>query len=891
MAAVGRKVTLFFLIAWIASAFSAYADGQNVWAKGQWEKDGAVDIFSSVFVQKDRSLIVIEKIDGLEGDLICNLNRRYASNALKQGVPPLEISKVEVDGKAVTSGVMVGRNKEGIPVEVRIPSPGPGKHAYGIRYTVKGRVLSSSGEYDELVWEPCCVHGAAGIARVSCAIKLPEGAKLLAQDAWLGKGRSEKETYHFVGKTGSALYRGEAYMEKGEAFAVTARWGKGAVTPPSIWDSDYADKKSFYDIHDIVTVNKDGTIEFEAHLTGYAGTLYYNLRRIYASSSRFVESAPMEFVSATVDGKPAQASLTMSGANEPATVIIAPPTKEPHDYVLRLKMTDCVLFGSKEYDELTWDVGRASRRARVACTIRLPDGAEVLDQKARLGHETTNHKPVAMSKEQGQALFRGMGFMEDGESFATTVRFTKGVVTPPASARTMQSMERWSWIVLALTMLFCFAMWWVFGKDPRPKTIVPRFYPPVLSDGTILSPAQVAYVHDSARLKSRGFVGLLLNLAVQKALSISGSGTRKDPYILTSAKKGPVRRHQDDARSDGRPGEAELNRRWNEKISKGQGFDEAERSVINCLLVEGDQYIFGKQSSWSMAQARGEAYLAVSEDLRGTWRLRGPIVLAMHFIVYVALVLFLGISGALGGSGGIAVVCAIITLGGLLSWLYHVTVRKVHRFIIQWEEMGLLTMGAFILLCALIPLILLYDFIIIPNEDMHTFAGYAFMKAWMPLRILLVPLLIAYLYRRTRNWHAVTVGPLKFLGFLLGFFMLLGIMWAMNFPGTSGMALLLALIMPTIFLPIMKQPSPKALQLMADIEGFGMYIKAAETERLGVLNPPERTPQEFERVMPYAVALGLENAWGAKFTGIAAQMHFNGSLGTLDEFQHRLDGI
>ena len=104
-------------------------------------------------------------------------------------------------------------------------------------------------------------------------------------------------------------------------------------------------------------------------------------------------------------------------------------------------------------------------------------------------------------------------------------------------------------------------------------------------------------------------------------------------------------------------------------------------------------------------------------------------------------------------------------------------------------------------------------------------------------------------------------------------------------------ALLLALVAPTVFLPIMKQPSPKALQLMADIEGFGMYIKAAETEKLGVLNPPDRTPQEFERVMPYAVALGLEHAWGAKFTDLAAQLHFNGSLGTLDEFQHRLDGI
>ncbi len=895
MASAGKRCALLFLMAWFLCAFSACADGQDVWVKGRWEKDGAVDIFNSVFVRKDRSILVVEKIDGHEGDLVYSLSRPHASNALRKGIPSPAISRVEVDGKAVASGVMVGRNRDGVPVEVRIPSPGPGRHAYSIRYELKGRVLCSHGEHDELVWETGHVKGSSGIARVSCAVKLPDGAKLLGQASRLGKDSSGgKKTFNFVGKTGSALYRGEEYMEKGEAFTVTARWSKGAVTPPGIWDADCQDREPFYDIHDIVTVSKDGSIEYEARLSGHAGTLRYGLTRFYASSSRFAESAPLEFVSATVDGKPAQASFVMNGANEPSGIVIAPPSQGPHDYVLRLKTTDRVLFGSRKYDELTWDVGRASPRARVACTVRLPEGAEVLGQSARLGHETTNHKPVEMSKAAGEALFRGMGYMEQDESFAATVRFTKGVVTPPASARAMANMEMGSWVLLALAALFCTVMWWFFGKDPRPKTVVPRFYPPVLSDGTILSPAQVAYVHDSARLKSRGFVGLLLNLAVQKALSISGSGTKKDPYVLSAGKMaGQARVHggQSDARTDGRPAEAELNRRWNEKIGRGQGFDGAERSVIRCLLSEGAQYIFGRQSSWSLARARGDAYLAVSEDLRGTWRLRGPVVLIMHFIVYAALVTFLAVSGAMGGSGGFAVVCALIALGGLLSWLYHSTMLKVHRFFIQWEEMGLLTMGAFLLLCALIPVILLYDCIIIPSEDMHGFAGYAFMAPWMPLRILLVPALIAYLYRRTRSWSAALLGPLKFLGFLLLFVLLLGMLWAMNFPGTSGIALLLALVSPTVFLPVMKQPSPKALQLMADIEGFAMYIRAAETEKLNVLNPPERTPREFERVMPYAVALGLENAWGAKFTNLAAQLHFSGSLGTLDEFQHRLDGI
>ncbi|MBP3731493.1 MAG: DUF2207 domain-containing protein [Mailhella sp.] len=894
MNVAGRKILPFFFFAWMLCVFTANAGETSIWAKGQWEKDGAVNIFNSVFVHEDCSLTVVEKIEGLEGDLVLGFGRPHASNALKEGVPSLKITGVEVDGKAVPSGVSVGRNKKGIPVELKLAAPGPGRHAYTIRYTVKGRVLTSGKDYDELIWEPCSVFGPSGISRMSCAVTLPKGAELLGQEATLGTNAGgAKKTYSFVGKSGAALYRGEAYMAPGEFFTVAARWSKGAVTPPGIWDEGYPDQKPFYDIHDIVTVQKDGTIEFDACLSGFTGKLIYSLNRTYASSSRFGEPAPIEFVSATVDGKPAQATVSMNGAQEPSAILITPPSQGPHDYVLHLKTTDCVLFNSKDYDELTWDVGAPFDRARVACTINLPEGAQVLGQSARLGHETTDHKPVEMSKSDGRALFRGMGYMEKGQSFAVTVRFSKGIVTASSSAKAMEKLERYAWVLFVLTALFCTAMWWFFGKDPRPKTIVPRFYPPVLSDGTILSPAQVAYVHDSARLKSRGFVGLLLNLAVQKALSISGSGTKKDPYILSPGKKGAasVKIYQDGGRNDGRPAEADLNRRWNEKISQGKGFDVAERSVINRLLASGEQHIFGKQSSWSIAMARGDAYLAVSEDLRGTWRLRAGVVLAMHFIVYLALIVFLAMSGAMGGSGSFAIVCAIVSIGGLLSWLYHSTVHRVHKFFIQWEEMGLACMGAFFLLCLLIPMILLYDFIIIPNDDMNSFSGYSFMEAWQPVRIILVPVLIAYLYRRTRSWPAVTLGPLKFLGFLLGFIMLLGMLWAMNFPGTSGAALLLALISPTLFLPIMKQPSPKALQLMADIEGFGMYIKAAETERLNLLNAPERTPHEFQRVMPYAVALGLENAWGAKFTDLAAQLHFKGSIGTLDEFQHRLNGI
>lgn len=49
------------------------------------------------------------------------------------------------------------------------------------------------------------------------------------------------------------------------------------------------------------------------------------------------------------------------------------------------------------------------------------------------------------------------------------------------------------------------------------------------------------------------------------------------------------------------------------------------------------------------------------------------------------------------------------------------------------------------------------------------------------------------------------------------------------------------------------------------ISGFRHYLEVAEKDRLNFHNPPELTPKVFERCLPYAIALGVENEWGEQF--------------------------
>ncbi len=84
-----------------------------------------------------------------------------------------------------------------------------------------------------------------------------------------------------------------------------------------------------------------------------------------------------------------------------------------------------------------------------------------------------------------------------------------------------------------------------------------------------------------------------------------------------------------------------------------------------------------------------------------------------------------------------------------------------------------------------------------------------------------------------------------------------------------GAAVLLGLV-NVVFYHLLRAPTQSGRQLMDQIEGFRLYLSTAEEERLKVLNPPEKTPELFERFLPYALALDCENEWNAKFTAVLA---------------------
>ena len=53
-----------------------------------------------------------------------------------------------------------------------------------------------------------------------------------------------------------------------------------------------------------------------------------------------------------------------------------------------------------------------------------------------------------------------------------------------------------------------------------------------------------------------------------------------------------------------------------------------------------------------------------------------------------------------------------------------------------------------------------------------------------------------------------------------------------------------------------------------EILGLKLYLNVVEKDRMNSQGEPEKTPARFEKLLPYAIALGVEKQWAKQFEGI-----------------------
>ncbi len=84
----------------------------------------------------------------------------------------------------------------------------------------------------------------------------------------------------------------------------------------------------------------------------------------------------------------------------------------------------------------------------------------------------------------------------------------------------------------------------------------------------------------------------------------------------------------------------------------------------------------------------------------------------------------------------------------------------------------------------------------------------------------------------------------------------------------SILTIVLMAVTTIIFAVVMKRPTLRGRKLLDEIMGFQDYLEIAEKHEMELRNPPEKTPRLFEKYLPFALALGVDQRWSEKFAEI-----------------------
>lgn len=88
-----------------------------------------------------------------------------------------------------------------------------------------------------------------------------------------------------------------------------------------------------------------------------------------------------------------------------------------------------------------------------------------------------------------------------------------------------------------------------------------------------------------------------------------------------------------------------------------------------------------------------------------------------------------------------------------------------------------------------------------------------------------------------------------------------------------GILFLLNAIACFLLYYVTKSYTEEGFEIRDRIEGFKRYLNAAEVERLKYIStPPVRTPELYEKYLPYAMALDVEYQWTESFTPVFARL-------------------
>ncbi|HEV7781115.1 MAG TPA: DUF2207 domain-containing protein, partial [Chitinophagaceae bacterium] len=90
-----------------------------------------------------------------------------------------------------------------------------------------------------------------------------------------------------------------------------------------------------------------------------------------------------------------------------------------------------------------------------------------------------------------------------------------------------------------------------------------------------------------------------------------------------------------------------------------------------------------------------------------------------------------------------------------------------------------------------------------------------------------------------------------------------------------------------IFSKLLPLYTTEGRKMMDTIEGFRIFLSAADEKRFDTMNPPKRSLELYEKYLPFAIALGCEIEWGNRFEDIIETAYLSGGTAS-SSFSHSM---
>ena len=88
----------------------------------------------------------------------------------------------------------------------------------------------------------------------------------------------------------------------------------------------------------------------------------------------------------------------------------------------------------------------------------------------------------------------------------------------------------------------------------------------------------------------------------------------------------------------------------------------------------------------------------------------------------------------------------------------------------------------------------------------------------------------------------------------------------------AGLLTVIGIVMIALMFFLLGAPTLKGAKVLPRIEGFKLYLETAETNRLNMRDAPQMSEELYERYLPYAAGLGVEEPWSKAWAAHLARV-------------------